>query len=193
MNRLGIFSFIFVFLFCTFLTNASTVFYIARGDQVIAGSNEDSDTQRSQMAIFPPSGDKNGWIKFSFSDGYPQGGMNQHGLFWDASSAPYRSMPVCVNSKELYDGCLMKKVMEECKTIEDVIKIFENCYCNEMFDMQLMIGDENGQSLIIAGDEIIHNEDDYQVLTNFYESDPDLGGYPCWRYEALLASQNRPC
>jgi choloylglycine hydrolase len=183
MNRLGVFLVLISFSLSIYLANACTVFYIAKDNQVIAGNNEDSESKATQMVIYPPSGDKNGWIKFGFSDGQPQGGMNQHGLFWDASVSPHREMPVCVNNKQLYNGCLMQRVMEDCKNVDEAMEVFESCYCNEMFTMQFMIGDESGKSVIISGDQIIQNENGYQVLTNFYESDPDLGNFPCWRYE----------
>ena len=40
--------------------------------------------------------------------------------------------------------------------------------------------------MISEGDSILKNYNSYQVLTNFYQSNPDLGGYPCWRYENAM-------
>jgi hypothetical protein len=41
--------------------------------------------------------------------------------------------------------------------------------------------------VIIEGDEIIYKEGDYQVLTNFYHSHPEIGGYPCLRYDTAVS------
>ena len=37
--------------------------------------------------------------------------------------------------------------------------------------------------MIIEGDEFIYKDDFYQVVTNFYQSNPDAGWHPCWRFD----------
>jgi hypothetical protein len=77
----------------------------------------------------------------------------------------------------------MQKVMEECASIDEAVLIFENYYCDDQYRSQYLIGDSFGNSMIVEGDSIIYKSSNYQVLTNFYHSHPELGGYPCWRYE----------
>jgi len=48
------------------------------------------------------------------------------------------------------------------------------------------VGDSAGNSMIVEGDHIIRKKKFYQVLTNFYQSHPELGGYPCWRYDMAI-------
>ena len=45
-----------------------------------------------------------------------------------------------------------------------------------------MFGDKSGDSVIIEGDKQIRKQGRFQVMTNFYQSHPDLGGFPCKRY-----------
>jgi hypothetical protein len=145
------------------------------------------------MWLIPSEGGKNGWIKFGFAGGYPQGGINEHGLCWDATACAYLPMPYSETNKQKYPGPLMKKVMEECSTVEEASAIFANYYCNDQYNAQYLLGDASGASIIVEGDSIIVKSSDYQVLTNFYQSHPELGGYPCWRYEIaenMLANSN---
>ncbi len=172
-----------------------TIFYIAKGDIILAGSNEDWKDPFPKVFFYPADGGKHGWIKFGWGSGFPQGGMNDHGLFWDASSVAYLGMPYSEENKELYPGPLMQKIIEECKNLEEALVIFSAQYCQDQYNAQYLVGDSSGHSIIVEGDSIISKENDYQLMTNFYHSNPDLAGYPCWRYEAaseILSDMNEP-
>ena len=160
-----------------------TIFYVVKGNKVFAGSNEDWKDPYSKMWFYPPENNKHGWIKFGWGSGFPQGGMNDQGVFWDASAGPYLAMPLSEANKEVYSGVLMQKVIEECANIEEVLGIFSEYYCGDQYRAQYLVGDSSGNSIIVEGDNIINIAGNYQILTNFYHSHPDLGGYPCWRYE----------
>jgi hypothetical protein len=51
---------------------------------------------------------------------------------------------------------------------------------------QVLWVDKNGDSIIIEGDDIVVKEGEYQVVTNFIHTHPELGGYPCWRYDTAV-------
>ncbi len=163
-----------------------TIFYVTDGNKVLAGSNEDWKDPYSKMWFYPPEDDKHGWIKFGWGSGFPQGGMNDQGLFWDATAGPYLAMPFSETQKEKYPGPLMQKVIRECANIEEALEVFAGYYCEDQYNAQYLVGDSTGNSIIVEGDNIISIEGNYQVLTNFYQSHPELGGYPCRRYETAL-------
>jgi len=170
-----------------------TIFYIVKDNKIFAGNNEDWKDPYTKMWFFPPEENKFGWVKFGFGSGFPQGGMNDQGLFWDATAGPYLAMPFSEAHKEKYTGPLMQKVIEECATIEEVLQVFAQYYCEDQYKAQYIVGDSTGNSIIVEGDNIISIQGNYQVLTNFYQSHPELGGYPCWRYETatdLLSSNH---
>lgn len=164
-----------------------TVFYSSYGNVILGGNNEDYSDPNTGFFLIPAESGKHGWIKFGFMGGWPQGGMNDQGLFWDATGCTFLDMPYSEANKVKYDGPLMQKVMEECGTIEEALLIFEQYYCDDQYRAQYLIGDTTGTSAIIEGDNVIINDKDYQVLTNFYQSNPDLGGYPCWRYDTAVS------
>ncbi len=163
-------------------SDACTVFYIYKNGKILGGANEDWKDPNTRMWFYPASEKNHGWVKFGFSSGFPQAGMNDSGIFWDGTSNPWQDMPEAEEYKQLYDGPLMQKVMEECLDIPDAKHIFDNYYCQDQYRGQYLIGGPCGHSIIIDGDYYHENHQSYQVLTNFHQSNPDLGGYPCWRY-----------
>jgi len=180
---LSIFFFVFVE---TSILLSCTIFFASRNNLVLGGNNEDHTDPYTYMWFYPQEEGDHGWVKFSYGSGFPQGGMNNCGLFWDGASAPYLAMPYSVANKEEYIGPLIEKVIEECSTIQEAITVFDNYYCEDQFRAQYLIGDSTGTSMIVEGDEILDMNDDFQVLTNFYQSYPELGGYPCWRYDTAV-------
>jgi len=167
-------------------SRACTIFYIYKDGKVLAASNEDWTDPNTKMWFFPASADRHGWVKFGFAGGFPQAGMNDCGLFWDGTAGPHLGMPYSEENKILYDGPLMQKVMEECSGIPEAIEIFDHYYCQDQYRGQYLVGGAAGNSMIVEGDNIIHNDHGFQVLTNFYQSNPDLGGYPCWRFDKAV-------
>ncbi len=173
-------------LFASVKLHSCTIFYVVNDNQVFAGNNEDWKDPYSKMWFYPAQENKYGWVKFGWGSGFPQGGMNDQGLFWDASACAFLDMPDSEANKQKYNGPLMQKVIEECATVEEALEIFAEYYCEDQYRGQYLIGDSTGKSVIVEGDNIILIQDDFQVLTNFYHSHPEMGGYPCWRYETAV-------
>lgn len=164
-----------------------TVFYATDGNIILFGNNEDWSDSNSRIWFIPSERGKHGWIKLGWNGGFPQGGMNEYGLCWDATSCAYLGMPYSEANKEKYPGPLMMKVIEECATVEEASAIFATYYCEDQYKAQYLLGDTTGASMIVEGDSIIVKSSVHQILTNFYHSHPELGGYPCWRYETAAS------
>jgi hypothetical protein len=150
---------------------------------ILAGNNEDWEDPAPKMWFFPAQEGKYGWVKFGWGSGFPQGGMNEKGLFWDGTAGPYLAMPYSEANKEKYAGPLMQKIIEECADIEEARVLFSDYYCEDQYKAQYLVGDVDFRAIIVEGDSIIPMSADHMVLTNFYHSHPELGGYPCSRYE----------
>lgn len=172
-----------------FLTSSSehlyscTIFYLVGDSLILAGNNEDWKDPSPIMWFYPAETGKHGWVKFGWGSGFPQGGINDQGLFWDATAGPYLAMPYSETHKEKYHGPLMQKVIEECASVEEAISIFSSYYCDDLYLAQYLIGDGFNHAVIVEGDSILQMARDHLILTNFYNSNPELGGYPCSRYE----------
>ncbi|MEE4256654.1 MAG: hypothetical protein V2I47_06435 [Bacteroidales bacterium] len=164
-------------------SDACTVFYICRDGRVFGGSNEDWRDADTRMWFYPSAEEHHGWVKFGFAGGFPQAGMNDSGIFWDGTANPRQDMPFSEANKEKLSIPLMQKVMEECSTITEVNGVCGDYYCDDQYRGQYLVGGTEGCSVIVDGDHLHHNDHSFQVLTNFRISNPELGGYPCWRYE----------
>lgn len=180
----------YLFLLISYLITTNlypcTIFYSSQNGIILAGNNEDWKDPNTKMWFYPSTDSTYGWVKFGFESGFPQGGMNDQGLFWDGTSNPYLAMPDAEANKILFDGPLMQKVITESASVMESLEIFNHYYCADQYRAQYLLGDSTGNSMIVEGDNVLFNENGFQVLTNFYQSYPDLGGYPCWRYETAV-------
>ena len=172
-----------------------TIFYLAGDSLILAGNNEDWKDPSPIMWFFPAEYGKHGWVKFGWGSGFPQGGINDQGLFWDATAGPYLAMPNAESNKQLYVGPIMQKVIEECASVSEARTIFSSYYCEDLYRAQYLIGDAGNGAMIVEGDTILQMSGDHMILTNFIHSHPELGGYPCSRYETAteMLEAGGPC
>jgi tetratricopeptide (TPR) repeat protein len=149
-----------------------TLIYASDDSTALAGSNEDWTYYLNDIWFLPPEKGKFGRVYFgpNFNgERVPQGGMNDQGLFYDGASA--ESVIKSPDSSVVpYDGDIHLKAMEECSTVDEVLKLYER-YNMTVGDGQLLIGDRFGNSAIMeATGNIIRKKGDYQIATNFFQS-----------------------
>ncbi|MFC1725611.1 carcinine hydrolase/isopenicillin-N N-acyltransferase family protein [candidate division KSB1 bacterium] len=192
---------IIYFLAILFLTNTlifpCTFFMATKGGITFFGNNEDMIDSDTNIWFIPGEEGKFGSVYFGFNNGWPQGGMNEHGLCFDGASTPRVNLELS-EDKEPYNGNLIYKIMEECTTVEEVIEMAEKYRFNALQGQgQLMFADRKGDAVIIGGPgkdsdiDIIRKKGDYMVLTNFLPNNPQMGGHPCQRYEIANEMLNK--
>jgi tetratricopeptide (TPR) repeat protein len=149
-----------------------TIIYASDGKTALAGNNEDYKSPFGTIWFLPAEKGKFGRVYFGWQAHgvhFPQGGMNDRGLFYDGASAENVTVPRD-SSKPLYKGNLILKAMEECSTVEEVLKLFER-YDVPLGNGQFLVGDRFGNSAIIeATGAIIRKKGTYQIVTNFFQS-----------------------
>ena len=64
-----------------------TIIYATDGNTVLAGNNEDYINTNSIIWFVAPEEGKLGRVYFGFDTFWPQGGMNEEGLFFDGATA----------------------------------------------------------------------------------------------------------
>ena len=186
--------------------SACTGFTASDKDNVLVGINFDwSRNFDVYMNVYPEGEGKYGriifdiwWPWFGFDFTLPIQGMNDQGLFVDTYMTP--AHPVDYSGKpffesddpEYYDNSLWAYCLAKCSTISEVLDVYINQYDqywpNGISQGQLMFADRYGDSIIIEDyDTIIYRDGDFQVVTNFLQSQPELGGYPCWRYDTAVS------
>jgi len=186
-----------IILFSSTLS-ACTGFTISKGDEVFIGHNKDWWSNDTYIYVYPS--DEETHARMFFEIPYPHifnseykvlaGGINDQGLFYESYVTP-----LLFASFELFKPPLFKSpveyILEYFSTVQEVVDYIES---HNLFFLnyilcsgQIFVIDKSGDSAIIEGDEIIRKQGDYQVCTNFLHSRPDLGGYPCYRYETATS------
>jgi hypothetical protein len=160
---------------------ACTGFCVSQGDLVLVGNNEDWKNPFTKVWYEPAGDDKYGRVYFGFDNFYPQGGMNEKGLVFDGFATGPHKVKDSLN-KPTYGGNLMDKVMSECATVDEALKLFDKYNLEFLERAMFFVADENGDSAIIEGDKIIRKNGKYQIVTNFYQSEVKDGQIPCERY-----------
>jgi len=182
-----------------FPAHGCSAFYGSDGDVILVANNEDVPESLAQawsgthMWFIPPEGGRYGQVCFGYGETNPygvdftQGGMNEAGLVFDYFSTPYYEITESLD-KPIYYRAIADSAMEVYSTVEDVIELYGqfNLQAQYLEYAQVVFGDTLGNSAIIEGDSILVKDQWYQICTNFYQSCPEAGGYPCWRYEAMV-------
>lgn len=152
-------------------------------------NHEDWYARDAEVTFIPHSGNKFGLLYFDFiSEGTAQGGMNETGLFFDGTRTP--NSPYFANRTKPDCHCyIWKKILEECRTVDQAIAYVEKYRVSEIEDIHVMFADRKGNSAVIGiynnKLEVHRRTGNHQLLTNFNLSDPSYGGeLPCPRFRA---------
>ena len=165
---------------------ACSFFMCARNGEVLAGNNEDYRDPYTKMWFVPGEDADYGRVYFGFFNDFPQGGMNEAGLFFDGAALSRRKVPE-VPGREVYgEGNLVDEVMSTCATVPEVIEMFERFQAHFLDRAQLQFADAEGDSVIIEGERILRKTGDYQITTNFRQAEvPQDASCPCPRYRTI--------
>ena len=186
--------------------SACTGFTASEGENVLVGNNFDWSLDFNvYMNVLTAEEGKNGLVLFDmywpwFGD--PNGvlpiqGMNDQGLFYDTYFTPYLE-PVNSNDKPFFNSedpdynkygwmGILPYCLAKCSTVSEVLDIIDQYNLKDWTKGQCFFVDKNGDSVIIEGDSIIYKDGDFQVITNFLQSHPGLGDYPCSRYDTAVS------
>lgn len=167
--RVVLFTFIFAILangYQCYLYSC-LIFKVARGNQVFVGNNEDFSDPVTLVWFLPPEKGKYGRVYFGHSNHHPQGGVNDQGLFFDwvaGYKTDWRPSPDRLD----YEGNLNEKVLEECATVEEAVKIYQKYDRISFRYARILLADRTGASVIIGwakGElKFYHSKGTYQVL-----------------------------
>ncbi|MBM3311855.1 MAG: hypothetical protein FJY80_10135 [Candidatus Aminicenantes bacterium] len=144
-----LFSLIFLALALPLQTFPCLILKIAHGNSVLAGNNEDIDNPLSKIWFEPPEKGKYGITYFGYTANYPQGGMNDQGLFFDGV-AGYKTDWKASPQRLDYEGILFRKIMEECATVEEAIAIFDKYNFSAFQSARIFLADRSGASAIVG-------------------------------------------
>jgi len=164
--------------------DACTIFNASRGGVVLVGNNEDWHYSTNPKVWFEPKTEKShgrmlfGWDQMLFVP-FAQGGMNDQGLFFDWAWCPEaRIFSLSSLWPSVHYFFNSDKLLADCATVEEALAWLGN-YKKLYTTSHMMLVDKGGNSAVVEwvhGEQrIIRKTGDYQVMTNFWLSQPDLG------------------
>ena len=167
---------------------ACFILFITNGKEVLIANHEDWAALDAEVSFQKAQNGKYGFVAFDFaSEGWPQGGMNTAGLFFDGTATPFAPYPANENKKDC--KCyLWTKILQECNSVEMALKYVKTYKIPEIENIHIMLADKSGASAIVGVYnkelKIYFRKNNYQLLTNFNIADPSYGGEePCKRFE----------
>jgi penicillin V acylase-like amidase (Ntn superfamily) len=170
------------------ITSACTIFTILNDDKVLFGNNEDWYNPNTYIWFDLPEKNKFGGVYLGFDDFFPQGGMNENGLCFDANALPKMALN---NHPELLSPLkwIVLHIIEECDNISQVIQIAQLYNWGTSMTYQVHFADASGDAVVISpgsDGEINFTRknvgEGFLVSTNFNLGYPLNGWTPCWRY-----------
>jgi len=119
-------------------------------------------------------------------DNFAQGGINEHGLFFDAAVTPKQEIPAGFSHP---DGRNVgDEILAFCRTVEDAVGYLEK----EKIAVSaghLMLGDGKGNAVVlewVKGEKrVVKMSGNYLIATNFLLSETDPEKIQCPRYRSM--------
>jgi hypothetical protein len=152
---------------------------------MLGGNNEDYFNPLTKVWFVPGDAGAYGRVYFGYDNYFPQGGMNDQGLFFDGLAVD-TPLAVPIEGKRPFTGTiLLDYVMAHCATAACAAEMFETYYAQETWSWQHFFGDATGESAIVEPQAVLRQRGGCQVATNFYQSTvpPEERASACWRYE----------
>ncbi len=184
------------------IASSCTIFTVAMGETVFFGNNEDYKLNNAYQWYIPSQnittkdGIKEiyGGVFLGFDnngeenvDSWPQGGMNEYGLCYDANGLPEVALNLDIYKSYPYSEYALSQVLWECRNVEEVINWYQT---HRWFSLgcQIHYADKSGDALVVGANTttgkwvFTRKISTFLVSTNFNLDDHENGHYPCSRY-----------
>lgn len=171
--------------------SACTIFTSSNSKSVFAGNNEDMCTTSTVIHIKPPKDGKYGQILWGLENGENyQGGMNEHGLFFDGAGTPPVKMTKEWNLPAYNGNYVMEGALENCKTVEEAIEFIKKYKMPYLKYCHILMADASGDAALIewANDQlnfIRKGDENYLIATNFNTTEASTIDGQCYRYDVV--------
>lgn len=187
MKKLCILITFLCFLFEQNADACSIFYYVDKATgKIYVVNNEDYYYDVKPYMQFNPQTDKSyarlwyGWNDFA------QGGINQHGLFFDGATTPKQKI-----DKDYHDPIgrnVGDEILATCRTVDEAIAYLDKEKI-AITQGHIMFGDSTGNAAIVewVGGEkhIVGIKGNMLIATNYLLTDTAAGNYPCYRYQSI--------
>lgn len=180
-------------------TSGCSIFTANSDNIVLAGNNEDMCTTNTEIHLIPGTNDKYGRIFWGFiGDENYQGGMNEHGLFFDGAGT--REVLVSKSDLPEFEGrYIMETVLERCKTVSEAIEFIKQYSHPWLKYCHILIADAKGIAVVVEwGNDklnfITKDDKNFLIATNFNIIESENIMNECQRYNIAhdILSKEQP-
>ena len=169
-----------------------TILTVSKGGVVFYGNNEDWINPNTYIWSRSPEGGYRG-VYYGFDDLFPQGGVNEEGLTFDWNALPEMRLNPSRGLPPAPDK-FGEHLLASTATVEEAIAYIRGLSWGPVVTGQIHLADGSGDAAVMgAGPDgvwaVTRKEpgDSYLVSTNFPLPAPQVGGYPCARYDRATA------
>lgn len=171
-----------VLLICFNQADACTIFMHYDGSKVLVGNNEDYiPAAKAWLWVRPGNEVANGYIFWGFQQKYPEGGMNEKGLFIDAAALPEKIAIIRDPDKPDFNGYIIEKILRECSSVKQAIALVSKYNLTWQEKAQIMVVDKSGDYAVIHANYIVSKSTNTFVLTNYSIGESVKPNFTCWR------------
>jgi predicted choloylglycine hydrolase len=178
---------IVLFIHSDLNVSACTIFTASSKNIVLVGNNEDMCTTNTEIHLIPSTNDKYGRIFWGFiGDENYQGGMNEHGLFFDGAGTQEIFMSKS-DLPEFKGRYIMETILEKCETVSEAIEYLKKYSHPSLRYGHDLIADANGDAVIVEwGNDklnfISKDDKNFLIATNFNITESKNVSNECERY-----------
>jgi Protein of unknown function (DUF3738) len=159
---------------------------VSKDGAVLVGNNEDWFNPRTKIRFIPAKNGSYGRLYVGFDDLWPQGGMNERGLWFDGFATPAVRPKIDLPS---YSGNIVDDAMATCGTVEEVVQLFSRYNRAFLAEAILMFADATGDAVSIEANAIVRKTGRHFVQTNFHQSRTHIA--PDARFRTATAMLDR--
>lgn len=167
----------------------SIIYYVdQKTGKIYVANNEDYwyDT-KAYVRIIPGTAKEHARLWYGW-DNFAQGGVNEHGLFFDAAVTPKQEIPEGFsnpNGRNVGD-----EILAFCRNVDEAVKFLEQEKI-AVSEGHMMLGDGEGKAVVlewVQGEiRVVRMQENYLIATNFLLSETDPEEIECPRYLSIKA------
>ena len=158
------------------MAKACLIVVLNDGERVLVGNHEDWFNNDTAIRFIPAQQGQYASIVFTFeNEGWVQGGMNEHGLFFDAVQTPYDE--VDFGDKAPFTSYIWQKVLDKCKSVDEALAFIADYSLPELETSHIVLADASGNTALVGvknGQPFIYQTKNNLVQTNFNPWHPEL-------------------
>lgn len=166
-----------------------TIFTVSKDDTVFFGNTEDWTNRNTYVWSREGQNAGYGAVFFGFDDLYPQGGVNEMGLAYDVNGLPGMRLNPHPERRPAPDK-FGHHLLATNATVDEAVAYILSLSWGPSFGGQFHLADASGDAAVVSagldGDLVVTRKGDgpgHLVSTNFNLAVPEVGTYPCRRYD----------